>query len=48
RYGNYFWRQQGQDKTVRNLVLFCSRSLATEMIFCARRGKIRRPKSDSY
>ncbi|MFT4686256.1 MAG: hypothetical protein ACI94D_001215, partial [Neolewinella sp.] len=24
---NYFWRQQGQNKTVRNLVLFCSRSL---------------------
>ncbi|MFT4687760.1 MAG: hypothetical protein ACI94D_002729, partial [Neolewinella sp.] len=31
-----------------NLVLFYSRSLATEIIFCARRGKIRRPKSNSY
>ncbi|MFT4685459.1 MAG: hypothetical protein ACI94D_000413, partial [Neolewinella sp.] len=27
RYGNYFWRQQGQNKTVRNLVLFNSRPL---------------------
>jgi hypothetical protein len=32
---------------LRSQKIFCI-ALATEMIFCAREGKIRRPKSDSY
>jgi hypothetical protein len=42
-----FNEASGQKAPSKKHGLFISRSLATEVILCERRGKIRRPKSES-
>ncbi|MFT6512889.1 MAG: hypothetical protein ACJAX1_001461 [Neolewinella sp.] len=43
-----FNEASGQKAPSKKHGLFISRPLATEMAFCERRGKIRRPKSSSF